>query len=129
MFEPNDEPTWARVRRSVSDFLTGLWMDGMLQGANEGGGVLRALRPHDDDAGRHRQRPADLLIGIAPVKPAEFVIFRIGQWTGGSDVSEASRKSSTMSCDGKRNDPYGQFNFLDRDRRRRARPASARSAG
>ena len=29
-----------------------------------------------------------MLIGIAPVKPAEFVIFRIGQWTGGSDVTE-----------------------------------------
>jgi len=29
-----------------------------------------------------------MMIGIAPVKPAEFVIFRIGQWTGGSDVAE-----------------------------------------
>jgi phage tail sheath protein FI len=30
-----------------------------------------------------------MIVGIAPVKPAEFVIFRIGQWTGGSDVAEA----------------------------------------
>jgi len=29
-----------------------------------------------------------VLIGMAPVKPTEFVIFRIGQWTGGSEVSE-----------------------------------------
>ena len=35
VFEPNDEPLWARVRRSVGDFLTRLWMDGMLQGRRE----------------------------------------------------------------------------------------------
>src|SRR5271166_1502405 len=33
VFEPNDATLWARARRSVTDFLTGLWMDGMLQGA------------------------------------------------------------------------------------------------
>ena len=88
VFEPNDEPLWARVRRSVSDFLTRLWMDGMLQGrSKEEAYFVRCDRTTmtqaDIDNGR-----LIMLIGIAPVKPAEFVIFRIGQWTGGSDVSE-----------------------------------------
>jgi uncharacterized protein len=88
VFEPNDEPLWARVRRSVSDFLTRLWMDGMLQGkTKEEAYFVRCDRTTmtqaDIDNGR-----LIMLIGIAPVKPAEFVIFRIGQWTGGSDVSE-----------------------------------------
>ena len=88
VFEPNDEPLWARVRRSVSDFLTRLWMDGMLQGrAKEEAYFVRCDRTTmtqaDIDNGR-----LIMLIGIAPVKPAEFVIFRIGQWTGGSEVNE-----------------------------------------
>jgi phage tail sheath protein FI len=88
VFEPNDEPTWARVRRSVGDFLRRLWMDGMLQGKT-------AEQAYFVKCDRTTMTQADIdngrlicLIGIAPVKPAEFVIFRIGQWTGGSDVSE-----------------------------------------
>jgi phage tail sheath protein FI len=88
VFEPNDEPLWARVRRSVSAFLTRLWMDGMLQGkTREEAYFVRCDRTTmtqaDIDNGR-----LIMLIGIAPVKPAEFVIFRIGQWTGGSEVAE-----------------------------------------
>jgi uncharacterized protein len=89
VFEPNDEPTWARVRRSVGAFLNNLWIDGMLQGAKrEQAYFVRCDRTTmtqaDIDNGR-----LIVQIGIAPVKPAEFVIFRIGQWTGGSDITEA----------------------------------------
>jgi phage tail sheath protein FI len=88
VFEINDEPTWARVRRSVGDFLTGLWRDGMLQGAKKEEAFFvkcdrTTMTQADIDNGR-----LICLIGIAPVKPAEFVIFRIGQWYGGSNVSE-----------------------------------------
>jgi len=88
VFEPNDEPLWARVRRSVGDFLTRLWMDGMLQGRSKEEAYFvkcdrTTMTQADIDNGR-----LIMLIGIAPVKPAEFVIFRIGQWTGGSDVAE-----------------------------------------
>lgn len=88
VFEPNDEPLWARVRRSVGDFLKRLWLDGMLQGKTaEEAYFVRCDRTTmtqaDIDNGR-----LIALIGIAPVKPAEFVIFRIGQWTGGSSVTE-----------------------------------------
>ncbi|HWA72757.1 MAG TPA: phage tail sheath C-terminal domain-containing protein [Polyangiaceae bacterium] len=88
VFEPNDTATWARVRRSVSDFLTRLWMDGMLQGTSKEQAFFvkcdrTTMTQADIDNGR-----LICLVGIAPVKPAEFVIFRIGQWTGGSEVTE-----------------------------------------
>ena len=89
VFEPNDEPTWAKVRRSVGDFLTRIWMDGMLQGkTKEQAYFVRCDRTTmtqaDIDNGR-----LIVLVGIAPVKPAEFVIFRIGQWTLGSDGTQS----------------------------------------
>lgn len=88
VFEPNDEPLWARVRRSVSDFLTRLWMDGMLQGrSKEEAYFVKCDRTTMTQADINNGRLI-MVIGIAPVKPAEFVIFRIGQWTGGSEVTE-----------------------------------------
>jgi phage tail sheath protein FI len=88
VFENNDEPLWARVRRSIGDFLTVLWRDGMLQGAKKEQAYFvrcdrTTMTQADIDNGR-----LICVIGIAPVKPAEFVIFRIGQWDGGSSVSE-----------------------------------------
>lgn len=88
VFEPNDEPTWARVRRSVSNFLTNVWRDGALQGAVPEEAFFvkcdrTTMTQTDIDNGK-----LIMEIGIAPVKPAEYVIFRIGQWTGGSEVDE-----------------------------------------
>lgn len=88
VFEPNDAPTWARVVRSVSDFLTGLWMQNMLMGATKDQAFFvrcdnTTMTQTDIESGR-----LIVLVGIAPVYPAEFVIFRIGQWSGGSSVSE-----------------------------------------
>jgi phage tail sheath protein FI len=88
VFEINDEPLWARVRRSIGDFLTTLWRDGMLQGAKKEQAYFvkcdrTTMTQADIDNGR-----LICVIGIAPVKPAEFVIFRIGQWDGGSSVTE-----------------------------------------
>ena len=83
VFEPNDEPLWARVRQSVSNFLTTAWRDGALAGSTPEEAFYvtcdRTTMTQDDiDNGR-----LIVEIGVAPVKPAEFVIFRISQWTGG----------------------------------------------
>lgn len=88
VFENNDARTWARVIRSVSDFLTGLWMQDMLMGATKEQAFFvrcdnTTMTQTDIDSGR-----LIVLVGIAPVFPAEFVIFRIGQWSGGSSVTE-----------------------------------------
>jgi hypothetical protein len=88
VFEPNDYDLWARVNRSISDFLTAVWRSGGLMGKTaEEAYFVRCDRTtmtqNDIDNGR-----LIVVIGIAPVKPAEFVIIRIGQWQGGSAVEE-----------------------------------------
>jgi phage tail sheath protein FI len=88
VFEPNSELLWARVRRVISSFLRAVWRDGALMGltAEEAYFVKcdrTTMSQNDIDNGR-----LIVEIGVAPVKPAEFVIFRIGQWSGGSSVDE-----------------------------------------
>jgi len=88
VFEPNDEKLWARVKQTISQFLTRVWRDGALMGTTAEQAFFvkcdRTTMTQDDiDNGR-----LIVLIGVAPVKPAEFVIFRIAQWTGGSEVTE-----------------------------------------
>ncbi len=86
VFEPNNRKLWDNIRRTVEDFLLVLWKDGALMGAKpEEAFFVRCDRTtmtqNDLDNGR-----LICLIGIAPVKPAEFVIFRIGQWTGDTKI-------------------------------------------
>lgn len=81
VFEPNDEGLWSRVRGTLELFLKTQWRNGALAGATEGEAfyvdVGRSTMSQDDiDNGR-----LICLIGVAPVKPAEFVIFRITQKT------------------------------------------------
>jgi len=88
VFEPNNNKLWARVRATITQFLTRVWRDGALMGtkAEEAFFVKcdRSIMTQDDiDNGRLK-----CVIGIAPVKPAEFVIFRIAQWAGGSSTTE-----------------------------------------
>lgn len=81
VFEPNAEPTWARVRRAITNFLTVVWRNGALEGTKPEEGFFvkcdrTTMTQTDIDNGRLICR-----VGIAPVKPAEFVIIRIGLWT------------------------------------------------
>jgi hypothetical protein len=86
VFEPNNERLWVNIRRTIESFLLVLWRDGALLGATpEEAFFVRCDRTtmtqNDLDNGR-----LICLIGVAPVKPAEFVIFRIGQWTADAAV-------------------------------------------
>jgi len=81
VFEPNDEPLWAQVRRAISNFLVRVWKSGALMGPTQEDAFFvkcdRTTMTQDDiDNGR-----LVCYIGIAPVKPAEFVIFRFSQKT------------------------------------------------
>jgi uncharacterized protein len=83
VFEPNDVFLWDRVRRDINAFLTGVWRDGALFGASTQQAFFvkcdEELNPADV-----RDRGQLLIeVGIAPVKPAEFVIFRFQQYAGG----------------------------------------------
>lgn len=81
VFEPNDDRTWTAVRAAVTIFLHALWRRGGLVGATPGAAYFvtcdRSTMTQDDlDNGR-----LICEVGVAPLKPAEFVILRIGQWT------------------------------------------------
>jgi hypothetical protein len=81
VFEPNYEDTWASIRLSISSFLRTLWRNGALMGTSTDEAFFvkcdRTTMLQDDfDNGR-----LICLIGVAPTKPAEFVIFRISQKT------------------------------------------------
>ncbi|MBD2867593.1 phage tail sheath family protein [Paenibacillus arenilitoris] len=82
VFEPNTEQLWARVQRTIDAFLTRVWRDGALAGTSPSEAfyidIGRSTMTQDDiDNGR-----LICVIGVAPVKPAEFVVFRITQKTG-----------------------------------------------
>jgi phage tail sheath protein FI len=82
VFEPNNRKLWARVNRDVSAFLRGVWRDGALFGSSPAEAFYVKV---DDELNPPESRDLGRLIieiGMSPVKPAEFVIFRISQWAG-----------------------------------------------
>ena len=79
VFEPNAEPLWAQIRLTVGTFLESLWRKGALLGTKASEAFFvncgkDTMTQDDIDNGR-----LTIVIGIAPVKPAEFVMIRIGQ--------------------------------------------------
>ncbi len=84
VFEPNGEQLWGNVQATISDFLYREWLKGALAG----------VRPEDAyfvKVDRTTMTQDDILngrlvviVGVAPLKPAEFVIIRIGHWTAAS---------------------------------------------
>ncbi|HEV7642590.1 MAG TPA: phage tail sheath C-terminal domain-containing protein [Pyrinomonadaceae bacterium] len=89
VFEPNDMTLWKGIKRDISAFLTLQWRQGALMGATPEEAFFvqcdaETNPPEVIDAGQ-----VVAVIGIAPVKPAEFVIFRIGQSAGGTQVETA----------------------------------------
>jgi phage tail sheath protein FI len=87
VFEPNDQTLWARVTQTITNFLTTTWQSGALFGSTADQAFFvkcdaTTMTQDDLDNGR-----LVCLIGIAPVKPAEFVIFRIEQYTQPASTS------------------------------------------
>jgi uncharacterized protein len=82
VFEPNDSTLWAKVRRDITAFLRGVWRSGALFGPSPATAFYvkcdEELNPYDvRDLGQ-----LIIEVGMAPVKPAEFVIVRVSQWAG-----------------------------------------------
>jgi phage tail sheath protein FI len=88
VFEPNDPKLWDAVTRTVTMFLRRVWRDGALFGRTQGEAFFVKC---DEENNPPENRDAGILtveIGIAPVKPAEFVVFRISQFNGGAGLEE-----------------------------------------
>jgi phage tail sheath protein FI len=83
VFEPNEPGLWARITRNITAFLTNVWRAGALFGSTPQEAFYvkcdAELNPPEvrDPGGQVVTE-----IGVAVVKPAEFVIFRLSQWTG-----------------------------------------------
>ncbi|HCX84602.1 MAG TPA: phage tail protein [Micrococcales bacterium] len=86
VFEPNDDALWARIRRTIAAFLVNEWRKGALFGLTPAEAFYvqcdRETNPAEAiDAGQVTCR-----VGVAPVKPAEFVIFQLAQFSGGTSL-------------------------------------------
>ena len=84
VFEPNTPKLWGSVSRNITAFLTGVWRDGALAGTSAAEAFFVKVDAENNppsvvDAGR-----LIIEVGVAPVKPAEFVIIRISQKTLGT---------------------------------------------
>ena len=83
MFEPNDEPLWSQLRLNLTSFMQDLFRKGAFAGRTPQRGLPREVRRGDD----HRPTTStaaivNVVVGFAPLKPAEFVVIRIQQLAG-----------------------------------------------
>jgi Bacteriophage tail sheath protein len=88
VFEPNDQRLWTSLQVSASNFLTRVWRDGALFGANPTEAFYVKCDAETNPPDMVEAGQVTVEIGIAPVKPAEFVVFRISQFAGGGEGGE-----------------------------------------
>jgi phage tail sheath protein FI len=79
---------WERAKRTINSFLVRVWRDGALFGATPGEAFFVKCDGENNTAETIDAGQLIIDIGIAPVKPAEFVIFRIAQFSGGASLTE-----------------------------------------
>jgi phage tail sheath protein FI len=85
VFEPNDKTLWMQLRRDASAFLTRVYMTGALFGATAKDAFYVKCDSENNTRETIDAGQVIVEIGIAPTKPAEFVIFRISQWAPGAE--------------------------------------------
>ena len=86
VFEPNDRPLWQDIKRDVSAFLRTIWRDGALMGRTPEQAFFVKCDEETNPQDEIDQGKVIIQVGIAPVKPAEFIVFRIGQYSGGVEI-------------------------------------------
>jgi uncharacterized protein len=89
VFEPNGTPLWQKLKRTLNEFLTRVWQSGALFGVTADKAFYVRI---DEGLNPPATRALGILnieIGVAPVRPAEFIVVRIGLWDGGAQISES----------------------------------------
>lgn len=79
VFEPNDEPTWAAIRTSIKAFMMNLFRQGAFQGASPKEAFFVKCDKDTTTEYHRRLGIVNIIVGFAPLKPAEFVIIQIQQ--------------------------------------------------
>jgi uncharacterized protein len=89
VFQTNTLGLWARLSRTINDFLTRVWKSGGLFGAKASDAFYIEIDAENNPPSSRALGQVNITIGMAPVYPAEFVIVTIGIWDGGSSVTES----------------------------------------
>jgi uncharacterized protein len=84
VFEPNDERLWIQLRMAATNFLTRTWREGALFGATPAEAFYVKCDSETNPPDVIEAGQVVVEIGISPVKPAEFIVFRISQFTAGA---------------------------------------------
>jgi phage tail sheath protein FI len=82
VFEPNNEPLWAKLRQSITAFMDDLFRKGAFQGASAQDAYFVKCDNTTTSESDIEQGKVNILIGFAPLRPAEFVILKIQQDAG-----------------------------------------------
>ncbi|MFG2794547.1 phage tail sheath family protein [Streptomyces sp. NPDC048419] len=88
VFEPNDQRLWDSVTRTVTMFLRGVWRDGALFGPTPESSFFVKCDAENNPAESRDEGILNVEVGIAPVKPAEFIVFRVSQFAEGAGLEE-----------------------------------------
>ena len=107
VFEPNDEPLWAKIRLNVGDFMHQLFQQGAFQGTTPKEAYFvkcdrDTITQNDIDQGS-----VNILVGFAPLKPAEFVILKFHITT----MTKEKKTKGGILVNANRFDPYKNFKF------------------
>lgn len=82
VFEPNDEPLWGQIRLNVGAFMQGLFLKGAFQGASPSQAYFVKCDGENNPQASINLGVVNILVGFAPLKPAEFVVIQIQQMVG-----------------------------------------------
>jgi len=82
VFEPNDEPLWAQVRLNIGAFMQGLFRQGAFQGKSSREGYFVKCDSETTTQNDINLGVLNVIVGFAPLKPAEFVVIQIQQMAG-----------------------------------------------
>ena len=82
VFEPNDEPLWAQLRLNIGSFMTTLFRQGAFQGSTPSQAFFVKCDSETTTQADIDNGVVNILIGFAPLKPAEFAVVKISQQAG-----------------------------------------------
>ena len=88
VFEPNNEDTWLKITNQITEFLDGRYGLGAYRGASAEEAYFVKCDAELNNQAEINAGRINTEVGVAINKPGEFVIFRVGQWEGGTTVSE-----------------------------------------
>ncbi len=82
LFEPNDEPLWAQIHRNVGAFMHELFLQGAFQGTSPRDAYFIQCDAQTTTQKDRDTSVVNVLVGFAPLKPAEFIVIKVSQKAG-----------------------------------------------